>query len=97
MRVRDLSPELLLAWQRKLTKEGGTKRFKVRGRHAPTPGGLSPNTIRLARSPLSGAFKLAISLGMISDNPTGPGAAAPTEALDPQALVAGRGPPSSWA
>ena len=27
-RVRDVTPEIILAWQRKLTKEGGTKRTK---------------------------------------------------------------------
>ena len=69
VRVRDLSPELLLAWQRKLTKEGATKRFKDEDGTLLPPRGLSPNTIRLARSALSGAIKLAISLGMISTNP----------------------------
>ena len=69
IRVRDLSPELLLAWQRKLTKEGATKRFKDEDGTLLPPRGLSPNTIRLARSALSGAIKLAISLGMISTNP----------------------------
>ena len=69
VRIRDLSPDLLLAWQRKLTKEGATKRHKDEDGTLLPPRGLSPNTIRLARSPLSGAIKLAMSLGMISTNP----------------------------
>lgn len=50
---------MVLAWQRKLTKEGGTKDRKA----------LSVNTVRLARAPLSGAFKLAVSSGMVAINP----------------------------
>ena len=41
-KVRDLTPEAVVAWQRALTKGGGTKKGKP----------LAANTIRLARSPL---------------------------------------------
>jgi integrase len=58
-RVRELTPEVILAWQRQLTKAGGTKSGK----------GLSPNTIRLARAPLAGALKLAVSQGILRSNP----------------------------
>ena len=53
-RVRDVTPEVILYWQRKLLGEG------VRQRP------LAPNTVRLARAPLSGAFKLARSWGIIA-------------------------------
>jgi integrase len=59
-RVRDVTPETVLAWQRKLTKEGGTKDRKP----------LSANTVRLARAPLAGAFKMALAAGIIAINPT---------------------------
>lgn len=69
-RVRDTTPEVILAWQRKLSKDGGTKR-KVGEDGKKGPGkGLSPNTVRLARAPLSGALKLAVSLGLVAANPT---------------------------
>jgi len=58
-KVRDITPEVVLTWQRKLLKEGGTKAGKP----------LAPNTIRLARSPLSGAFKLAVATGIVAVNP----------------------------
>lgn len=58
-RVRDLTPETVLAWQRKLTAGGGTKGGKP----------LAANTVRLARSPLSGALKLAVSQGILRTNP----------------------------
>lgn len=58
-RVRDLTPEAILAWQRKLTAEGGVKDGKA----------LSANTVRLARSPLSGALKLAVAQGILRANP----------------------------
>ncbi|MGH9170318.1 MAG: tyrosine-type recombinase/integrase [Acidimicrobiales bacterium] len=58
-RVRDVTPEVVLAWQRKLTKQGGTKAAKP----------LAANTVRLARAPLSGAFKMATASGLISINP----------------------------
>jgi len=59
-RVRGVTPEVILLWQRKLMKEGGTKDKKP----------LSANTVRLARSPLGGAFKLAVSIGAVAVNPT---------------------------
>ncbi len=59
-RVRDITPELVLAWQRKLLQQGGTKHGKP----------LAANTVRLARAPLNGAFKLALSTGIIPANPT---------------------------
>jgi hypothetical protein len=55
-RVRDITPEVVLTWQRKLTTGGGTKKGKP----------LSPNTIRLARAPLAGAFKLAVGSGIVA-------------------------------
>ena len=59
MRVADVTPEVLVAWQRRLAKDGGVK------------GGapLSPNTVRLARAPLAGAFKLASSRGLVLFSP----------------------------
>jgi len=58
-RVRDVLPEVVLAWQRKVLKEGGVKNGKP----------LAANTVRLARAPLSGSFKLAVNSGMIASNP----------------------------
>lgn len=58
-RVRDVTPEVVLAWQRKLTKQGGTKDRKP----------LSANTVRLARAPLAGAFKMAHTAGIVALNP----------------------------
>ena len=58
-RVRDLTPELVLAWQRQLLENGGTK--------AGQP--LSPNSVRLARASLAGALKLAVERGLLRANP----------------------------
>ena len=58
-RVRDLTPEVIVAWQRKLMAEGGVKDGKP----------LSANTVRLARSPLAGALKLAVAQGVIRSSP----------------------------
>jgi integrase len=58
-RVRDVTSGVVLTWQRKLTKEGGTKAGKP----------LSANSVRLARAPLAGAFKLAVGAGLVSVNP----------------------------
>jgi integrase len=58
-RVRDLTAETIVAWQRKLMAEGGVKDGKA----------LSANTVRLARSPLAGALKLAVAQGVIRSNP----------------------------
>jgi len=70
LRVRDVTPAVILAWQRKLMKDGGTKRrVDKNGKRLPGKA-LSPNTIRLARAPLAGAFKLAVSTGVVASNPT---------------------------
>ncbi len=58
-KVRDITPEAILAWQRQLAKGGGTKNAKP----------LAPNTIRLARAPLAGAFKLAARAGIVAVSP----------------------------
>jgi integrase len=58
-RVRDVTPEVILTWQRKLLAVGGSKDGRP----------LAPNTIRLARAPLAGAFKLATSSGIVAVNP----------------------------
>ena len=58
-RLRDVTPETVLEWQRRLAKGGGVKGGKP----------LAPNTIRLARAPLAGAFKLALASGLMSSNP----------------------------
>jgi integrase len=58
-RVRDVTPDVIVAWQRKMLKEGGHRRKRA----------LSANTIRLARAPLAGAFKLAVSSGLVAVNP----------------------------
>jgi integrase len=58
-KVRDVTADVVLAWQRKLTKEGGTKGGKP----------LSANTVRLARAPLAGAFKLATEAGLVAVDP----------------------------
>lgn len=58
-RLRDLTPETILEWQRRLAKGGGAKNGKP----------LAPNTIRLARAPLAGAFKLAVASGLMPSNP----------------------------
>jgi len=39
-KVRDITPEVVLAWQRKLLKGGGVKNGKA----------MAPNTVRLARA-----------------------------------------------
>ncbi len=68
-RVRDITPEVILAWQRKLLKEGGAKRKKGKD-GKPGPGKpLSPNTVNRIRAPLSATFKLAVQAGMIPINP----------------------------
>ncbi len=58
-RVRDLTPELLLAWQRELSQRGGTKNGKP----------LAANSVRLARASLAGSVKLAVSRGLLRTNP----------------------------
>jgi integrase len=58
-KARDVTPDVLLAWQRGLAKAGGSKNGKP----------LAPNTIRLARAPLAGAFKLALQTGVVGVDP----------------------------
>ena len=67
-RVREITPESVLAWQRHLMAEGGTKNGKA----------LSANTVRLARSPLAGAFKLAVAQGLLRTSPVAIVARPPT-------------------
>lgn len=57
--VRDVTPDVVLAWQRALGDGSGSRRGKP----------LSPNTVRLARAPLAGAFKLAVSSGIVMRSP----------------------------
>ncbi len=57
--ARELTTEAVATWQRALATKGGTK----------TGRGLAPNTIRLARAPVNGAFKQAIAAGIITSNP----------------------------
>ena len=57
--VRDVNPEVVVRWQQQLSTAGGTKNGKP----------LAPNTVRLARAPLNGAFKWALTMGMIPSNP----------------------------
>jgi integrase len=58
-RVRELTPEVILQWQRRLTAEGGVKNGTA----------LAPNTVRLARAPLAGALKLAVAQGILPASP----------------------------
>jgi integrase len=74
MRVRDVTPETILMWQRRLAAEGGTKSGR----------GLSANTVRLARSPLAGAFKLAVAQGLIGVSPVATVARPPTRKKVPR-------------
>jgi integrase len=57
--VREVDAEMIASWQIHLAIEGGKKKRK----------GLSPNTIRLARAPLNGAFKDAVAMGLLPSNP----------------------------
>ncbi len=56
--IRDVTPEMLAKWQQRLSKSGSKAK-----------GPLSPNSIRLARAPLSGAFKYAVRLGHLRRSP----------------------------
>jgi integrase len=58
-RVRELTPEVILAWQRQLRERGGSKNGKP----------LSANSVRLARASLAGAVKLAVEHGLLRSNP----------------------------
>ena len=68
-RVRDITPDVILAWQRKLLKEGGAKRKKGKDGKPGQGKPLSPNTVSRIRAPLSSTFKLAVQAGMIPINP----------------------------
>ena len=59
MLARDVDAETITRWQLTLATEGAIK----------TGMGLSPNTIRLARAPLNGAFKQAAAIGLLAANP----------------------------
>jgi integrase len=58
-KVRDVTPEVILIWQRRLAKNGRKRDGKP----------LAPNSVRLARAPLAGAFKLAVTSGIVAVNP----------------------------
>jgi integrase len=68
-RVRDVTPDVIVAWQRKLLQEGGAKRNKGKDGKLGPGRPLSPNTVLRVRSALSGAFKLAVRSGTIPINP----------------------------
>jgi integrase len=57
--VTEITPTVVAAWQARLAAEGGTKTAKA----------LSANTVRLARSPLAGAFKYGIRHGLVAKDP----------------------------
>jgi len=57
-RVREITPQVVNAWQRALAERGSS-----RGRP------LSPNSVRLARAPLAGAFKMAVAQGLVAVDP----------------------------
>ncbi|MDA8379481.1 MAG: tyrosine-type recombinase/integrase [Actinomycetota bacterium] len=58
LNLGEVTGEVVLAWQRRLIQGG-----------ARDGTGLAPNTIRLARAPLAGAFKLAVVRGLVAANP----------------------------
>ncbi len=92
IKVRELTPETPagLATNPDPRRCHQTTEGQGRKRSLP-PKGLSSNSIRLARSPLSGALKLAVQLGMIANNPL-PRFRAPAPSIDPEALVSRAGP-----
>ncbi len=57
--ANELQPSDLVKWQVELSRNGAVKR----------EGGLSSNTIRLARAPLNGAFKFGLGSGLVHRNP----------------------------
>lgn len=57
--VGDVDAEVIAAWQHTLAERGATKSGR----------GLGPNSIRLARAPLNGAFKHATARGQLPANP----------------------------
>ena len=80
-RVRELTPEVILAWQRELRERGGTK-----GRQAAV-GGLGAPGAGIARRSREAGRRARSAAG----EPTGVGAAAAGEAVGPEALDARRG------
>ncbi len=59
VKVVDLTPETIVAWQVKLSKGGARK----------TGAPLAAGSVRLARAPLNGALKRAVERGLIAVNP----------------------------
>lgn len=59
-KVRELDAASIAEWQRGLATSGSVKSGR----------GLAPNTIRLARAPLAGAFKYGLQTGLVTTNPT---------------------------
>ena len=57
-RVREVTAQVVSLWQRALAEGGSTR-----------GGPLSPNSVRLARAPLAGAFKMAIRQGLVAVDP----------------------------
>ena len=85
-------PEVILAWQRKLAKEGGTKR-KGQGRQAANPGRACRPTPcgwpgRRSRAPSSWRW----ASGMIPTNPLVQAPRPKPQAHDPEVLVTRGGP-----
>lgn len=66
-RVKDVTPEMVVVWQRKIAECGATKALKDGGKRKDRS--LAPNTVRLARAPLAGAFRMALRSGLVSSNP----------------------------
>ena len=59
LKVADVTPRVILEWQRHLATKGGAKKGKP----------LAPNTIRLARTVLSGAYRTGQLMGVVVNNP----------------------------
>jgi integrase len=59
LKLTDVTPRVILEWQRHLAASGGAKKGKP----------LAPNTIRLARTVLSGAYKTGQLMGLVVTNP----------------------------
>jgi integrase len=59
LRVSEVTSKVILEWQRHLATQGGAKNGQP----------LAPNTIRLARAVLSGAFRTGLLMGVVAVNP----------------------------
>ncbi|MHB1446851.1 MAG: Arm DNA-binding domain-containing protein, partial [Acidimicrobiales bacterium] len=59
LKVPEVTPKVILEWQRHLATQGGAKKGKP----------LAPNTIRLARAVLSGAFRTGQLMDVVAVNP----------------------------